>query len=78
MPRNVGVSFPRSLVTYVLRCIVPIILAKVEGRPIPCASSSLTREASVNRAGGLVICSSADKSLQVSVWPLDKSGRIVS
>ena len=58
--------------------MVSIILAKVEGRPIPCASNSFTRDASVNLAGGRVACSSAVNSLHVRGWPLAKSGKIDS
>ena len=54
------------LSTYPLRTIVARMDAKVEGLPMPFSSRAFTREASVKRAGGFVLCESDSSVLQIS------------
>ena len=49
--------------------------ANVDGRPIPFSSNVFTREASVNRAGGFVLCDSDFSVLQTRVSPSTIAGR---
>ena len=58
--------------------MVSRIEAKVEGLPIPLVSRFFTREASVNRAGGLVVWDWDSSSVQVNKSPSAKAGRILS
>jgi len=46
-PVSVGVNLPPSFCTYWRSTIVEIIVAYVDGRPIPRSSSSFTRDASL-------------------------------
>ena len=52
-----------------------MIEAYVEGRPIPRSSSSLTNEASLYRAGGLVAWPSAVSSVAVNLSPTLNGGK---
>ncbi len=52
--------------TYPRSTIVPMIAAYVEGRPMPSSSSLAVSDASVNRAGGFVLCPSASMLVAVS------------
>ena len=54
--------------------MVEIIAAYVEGRPIPRFSSSLTKAASLKRAGGLVKCWLGNTVSSVKVWPNSTAG----
>ena len=54
------------LCTYPRSWMVPMIDEYVDGRPIPNSSNVFTSEASVYRAGGLVVCPSGRSSVAVS------------
>ena len=62
---------------YPLLDITEIILAYVEGRPIPNSSNFLTKLASEKRGGGCVKCCSSLNSF-ISIGPLETSGNIFS
>jgi hypothetical protein len=51
-----GNSLRSSTRTYPRSTIVEIVAAYVDGRPMPCSSRALMRDASVNRGGGSVKC----------------------
>lgn len=58
--------------------IVEIVAAYVEGRPMPSSSRVFTSEASVYRAGGVVVCPSAVTSEASRASPSAITGRRLS
>src|SRR5436190_1808571 len=56
--------------------MVSITAAYVDGRPIPRSSSSLTRLASVYRAGGFVSCVTAASSVHATALPSWSAGPV--
>ena len=55
-----------------------IIVAYVDGRPIPNSSSFLTKDASVNLGGGVVQCCSGKNLLIVILSPIFKGGNFTT
>jgi len=72
---QLGTSACPRFVTYPRSMIVDMVAAYVEGRPIPCSSIDLTREASVYRGGGLVSCPAAATSEASTCSPTASWGR---
>ena len=78
VPSSVGRNFPSSTFTYPRSRIVLTIDAYVEGRPIPCSSSSLMSELSEKRGGGWVKCWFPVSSRRVRTSPSASGGRTFS
>ena len=56
MPISVGWNFLSIILTYPLSDNIPIVVAYVDGLPMPRVSISLINLLSVYLAGGLVVC----------------------
>ena len=80
IPISVGTNFLSFLFTYPLSIIVLIVVAYVDGLPIPRLSISLINELSVYLAGGSVKCCfvSTLSVIRLSDLYLSKSGKILS
>src|SRR2546421_6652350 len=71
---NDGTSAWPRLNTYPRSWMVAMMLAYVDGRPMPSSSSALTSDASVYRAGGWVTCPVGRSASARNGWSLTTVG----
>src|SRR6185503_17471176 len=69
LPMSVGMNRRLSMSTYSRSLSVEMMVAYVDGRPMPCSSRALTSEASENRGGGSVKCCSAFSAASATLSP---------
>src|SRR5689334_924531 len=69
LPMSVGMNRRASISTYSRSCNVEMIVAYVEGRPMPYSSSALTSDASEYLGGGSVKCCSARRVMSDTMSP---------